>query len=86
MIYRRLFLLSFELVPPPLPSLVSKLSIFLSLCVCRRSCLLTGEGGGGARSYDGENSCSSINHSILFAVWPCLTVEAGLIRIYEVRG
>jgi hypothetical protein len=47
--------------------------------------LLTGEGGGGVKSYDGENACSSINYSRISAVWPCLTIEAGLIRIYEVR-
>jgi hypothetical protein len=40
-----------------------------SLPVCRRSRLLTGEGGGrdgtGAKSYNGEEAWSSINRSIL---------------------
>jgi hypothetical protein len=44
--------ISFPLSP------VRKLSLLLSLPVCRRSSLLTGEegggGGGGAKSYDGE--------------------------------
>ncbi len=49
---------------------VSKLSLFLSLPVCRRSRLLTAEaegGGQGAKSYDGEKAWSStiLNHSIL---------------------
>jgi hypothetical protein len=26
---------------------------------------MTGEGGGGAKSYDGEKACSSVNNSIL---------------------
>jgi hypothetical protein len=43
MIYRRPD--SWLLAPPP--SLVSKLSLFLSLPVCRRSSLLTGDGGVG---------------------------------------
>ncbi len=55
------------------PSTVSKLSLFLSLPVCRRSSLLTGEGGGGdeggAKSYDGEKAWSSVNPSILSG-WP----------------
>jgi hypothetical protein len=45
------FLRSYDSVPrsPPFPPLppVSKLSLFLSLTVCRRSSLLTGEGGRG---------------------------------------
>ncbi len=42
------FLLSFDLAPPPpaSPLPVSKLSLFISLPVCRRSSLLTGEGVG----------------------------------------
>jgi hypothetical protein len=53
--------------PPPSP--VSKLSRFLSLPVCRRSSILTGEGGGGreeAESFDGKKACSSMDNSILF--------------------
>ncbi len=45
-----------------------KLPLFLSLHVCRRSILLTGEGGGGgrwAKSYGREKARPSINHSIL---------------------
>ena len=63
--------LSSDLAPPPHPSPlspVSKLSLFLSLPVCSRSSLLTGEGErgqGGAKSYRGEEAWSSINHSIL---------------------
>ncbi len=52
--------------PPTSP--VSKLSLFLSLIVCRRSSLLTGEGGRGgrgAKSYEHEKAWPSINHSIL---------------------
>ncbi len=52
---------------------VDKLSLFLSLPVCRRSRLLTGVGvrGGerGAKSYDGKKTCSSINHLILSCEW-----------------
>jgi hypothetical protein len=63
--------------PPPTPSPYpfSKLSLFLSLPICRRrSSLLTGEGGGGergAKSYDSEHSekaWSSINNSMLSAL------------------
>ncbi len=39
---------SYDLALPPTPP-ISKLSLFLSLPVCRRSSFLTGEGGG-----DGE--------------------------------
>jgi hypothetical protein len=48
-------------------SLVSKLYLFLSLPVCRRSSLLTGEEAGGEEPnlYDGERALSSINNSIL---------------------
>ncbi len=45
--------------PPPLPSL------FLSLPVCRRLSLLTGEGGGGPNHTDCEEVWSSIIHIIL---------------------
>ncbi len=49
--------------PPshPTPSRVSKLSLFLSLPVCRRSGKGEG-GGGGARSQDEEKAWSSINN------------------------
>jgi hypothetical protein len=51
------------------PSLVSKLPLFLSLPVCRRSSLPTGWGGGvrGAESFDRKKNWPSINRSILFA-------------------
>ncbi len=61
--------------PPPPPPPVSKLSLYLSLPLCRRSSLLTGGGGRGAKSYDdGEKAWPSINHSILsmrgfFTTW-----------------
>ncbi len=55
--------------PTPLP--VAR-SLFVSLPVCRRSNLLTGEGGVGracgstvAKSYDCEKACSSVKNSIL---------------------
>ncbi len=54
--------------PPPPPSHVSKLSLFVSLPVYCRSSLLTGGGGGGVRGnqlYDGERAWAFINHSIL---------------------
>jgi hypothetical protein len=56
----------FDLAPRTLlPSLVSKLSLFLSL-PCVSPVELTdgrgGKGGGGAKSYDGEKAWSSINH------------------------
>ncbi len=58
---RRLVRLLPHPLPPALPSPVSKWSLFLSLHVCRRSNLLTGEGegrgGGGAKSYDGKKVC-----------------------------
>jgi hypothetical protein len=57
------FLRSYDSVlgsPTPFPnSPVSKLSLFLSLPVCRRSSLLTGEGEGGghgAESFDSQES------------------------------
>ncbi len=45
------FLLSYDLAPRPHPppSLVSKLVLFLSLPVCRRSSLVTGEGVSGGQ-------------------------------------
>ncbi len=56
---------SYDLAPPatPLPSSVSKLSLFLRLlCVAGRE----GKGGGGgAKSYGGQKAWSSVNHSIL---------------------
>ncbi len=66
MIYRVVGFLAVELFgssPAPYPSPFSKLSFFLSLPICRRSSLLTGEGGGGAKSNDGEKAWSSMNHS-----------------------
>ncbi len=54
--------------PPSLLSPISKLSLFLSLPVCRRSSLLTGEEegiGGGAKSYDGEKAWTTLTYSIL---------------------
>ncbi len=59
-----------DLAPPPSlpPSSIGKLSLFLTLPVCRRSSLLTGEGGGGgggAKLYDGEEAWYPINHSLL---------------------
>jgi hypothetical protein len=51
-----------------IPSPISNRSFSLSLPVCHRSSLVTGEGRGGgegAKPYDGEKSCSSLNHSIL---------------------
>jgi hypothetical protein len=52
--------------PPPSSSLVSKLSLFLGLPVCRRSCLLTGEGAREKpKSYGRGKGCPSINQQIL---------------------
>jgi hypothetical protein len=54
---------------PPPPSTVSKLSLFLSLPVFRRSSSLTAElggwGGRGAKFYVGEKAWPSIKGSIL---------------------
>ncbi len=49
MIYMPGVLASYDLAPPPPPppSPVKKLPLFLSLPLCRRSSLLTGEGGEG---------------------------------------
>ncbi len=66
-IYRRqTFFLSYDLAHPHhLPtSSISTLYLFLSLAVCRRLSILTRgeeEGGGGAKSYKGENASSSCN-------------------------
>jgi hypothetical protein len=68
MIYRKpSFLQSSDSAPcpPPSPLSVSKLSLFLSLPVCRQSRLLTGEGGRGAQFFDREKAWPSINHSVL---------------------
>jgi len=60
---------SYDLAPPPPPSPVSKLSLFLSLPMYRRSSLLAGEGGiGGKRRIqinDGEKACYFKIHSTL---------------------
>jgi hypothetical protein len=64
MIYKgpgfRLVVRIIEFLLHPLPLLpVFKLSLFLNLPVCRRSTLLTGEGGGrgaGDKSYDGKKA------------------------------
>jgi hypothetical protein len=57
-----IWLLPHILSPPS-----SKLSLFLSLPMCRRSSLPTEKrgdgGGGGAESYNSEKAWSSINHS-----------------------
>ncbi len=55
---------------PSPPSPVSKLSLFLSLPVCRRSSLLTGEEGTQGRrgKEPNQSACSSINHSKFSAV------------------
>ncbi len=62
------------------PSPVSKLSLFLSLPMCRPSSLLKRGGGGGegAESYDGEKALSSINHSILPFCIPKYWIPASL--------
>ncbi len=57
------------MVPSP-PSSVSKLSLFLSLPVCRRSSLLTGEGweeGEGAKLHAGKKAWPFIIHKLLSA-------------------
>ncbi len=65
--------LSYDLAPPhPLPPQVSKLSLFLSLYVCRRSSLLTGRGGRDReepnQANDGKKAWFYINRSILSEV------------------
>jgi hypothetical protein len=61
-----------RLIAHPLPpSPVSNMSLFLGLSVCRRSSLLTGEGGGGgqgAKSYDREETGPSISFNTLWVV------------------
>jgi hypothetical protein len=66
------------------PSLVSKLSLFLSLPVCPQSSLLTAKGGGGARSQiiQPEKAWSSINHSILSASSSLTTAEPVFVNVY----
>ncbi len=68
------FLRSYDSAPNPSPP-VSKLTLFISLQVCHRSRLLTGEGGGevggrGAESYDPNKASLSINRSILSGLLP----------------
>jgi hypothetical protein len=67
------FLRLYDSAPRPPPSLptspVRKLSQFLNHCVCRRSSLMTGEGGGGsgrgAESHERKKAWASMNSSIL---------------------
>ncbi len=61
------------LLPPPPPP-VSNLPLFLSLPVCRRSSLLTGEEGGrgkgaGRTNYDDGKAWSSINYKSFNTLW-----------------
>ncbi len=70
----------------PSPSPVSKLSIFLSLPVCRRLSLLTGEGGRGvcgAKSYGREKAWSSISHSILSDPTRIYTLQLAYARMFN---
>ncbi len=65
----RAFLRSYDSAPRP-PSPIGKLSLFLSVPVCRRSSLLTGEEvgrevGRGAKSCDRKKAWPSVNHWIL---------------------
>jgi hypothetical protein len=58
---------SYDLAPPQ-PPLSSVSCLSFTIFLCRRSYLLTGEGGGsgrGAKSYDNGKACTSINHSML---------------------
>jgi hypothetical protein len=59
--------------PPSRPSPVSKLSLFLSLPVCRRSSLLTGDGGkewgGEEPNLDTTESLVLYRSLILYGVW-----------------
>ncbi len=68
-----------KLLANPLPpSLVSQLSLFLSLPVCRLSSLQTGEGGGGGwgtKSYDREKAWPSINQIIPYSLERALLAE-----------
>ncbi len=67
--------------------LVSNLSLFHCLHVCRQSSLLTGKGGmGGAKSYDGEKAWSSVNHSILSAYYPPPPKKNPTTTIWAVHG
>ncbi len=66
--------------PPTSP--FHKLSLFLSIFVCHRLSLLTGEWGEGStrgtKSYDREKSWPSLNHSILSGVtWHSLCTSKG---------
>ncbi len=68
------FSLSYDLAPIPTPisSLVSTLSLFLSLPVCRRSSLLTGEGGGeegGGRKEPKPNKKSLVLYKSFNSLW-----------------
>jgi hypothetical protein len=79
--------------PPPSPSPVSKMSLFLIfLCVAGRDNLRERMGGGGrgARSYDREKAWPSTNNSILSGAYcrryhrfkkPCSLPCLGLLRI-----
>ncbi len=72
------------LAHPLLPSLVSKLSLFLSLPVCRQVEIADwgrGGGGRGAQFYDREKAWPSINHSMLSDV----TSNHCLGNFYEQR-
>jgi hypothetical protein len=53
------------------PSPATKLSLFLSLPVCRRSVgeMWEGVGGRGAKSHHHEKAFPSTNHLTLFGVW-----------------
>jgi hypothetical protein len=69
MIYREpAFSRSYDVAPPPTLSCQQVVSVSQSSCVSPVE-LTDGiggeEGGGGAKTYDGEKAWSSINHSIL---------------------
>jgi hypothetical protein len=66
MIYRGPGFLAFGSSPNPFPSPSSRLSIFLSLLVCRRLSFLKGDHGRGSKSYHREKDWSSMYHSIFF--------------------
>jgi hypothetical protein len=62
---------SYDFAPapsPPPPPPINKLSLFLSLPVYRRSSLLTGEGGEGAKSYDADKAYSTLQYINYFLV------------------